>query len=124
MLGLFSRFGRSRDLRLLDEAMRTTGMAPVLIPDAVKFTVLKLLKRTQGVTPETCAQAAALLGYCTFGPDGVASANEVAETERRIERAIEAGDSLDAQLVLLCLEAGMANAAVIERYQLESGREA
>ena len=41
-------------------------------------------------------------------------------TEARLEAAIEAGDSLDARLVLLALHAGVIQEHVVERYQLET----
>ncbi len=41
-------------------------------------------------------------------------------TEARLEAALEAGDSLDARLVLLALHAGVIQAQVVERYQLEA----
>jgi hypothetical protein len=43
------------------------------------------------------------------------------ETEARLEAALEAGDSLDARLVLLALHSGIIQVQVVEHYQLEAG---
>jgi hypothetical protein len=65
-----------------------------------------------------------MLGYCMLGPQGFTEANDLRLTEAvegRLEAALEAGDSLDARLVLLTLHAGVIQAQVVERYQLEAG---
>ena len=47
-LGLFGVFGRSGDLRALDDALRAAGMHPALAPEAVKIAALNLLKEARG----------------------------------------------------------------------------
>lgn len=123
MFGLFNRLGRSRELRLLDDAMRGAGVHPAMVPDAVKLTIARLLRQSHGITPETCADAANLVGYCVLGREGFTDTRDsgrAAAAERRIEHALEAGDSLDARLILLVLHARLMDAAVHERYGFES----
>jgi hypothetical protein len=126
MIGFFGIFGRSSELRRLDQALREVDLHPRTVPEAVKLTTLKLLKEAHGERPEPPAFAAAaeLLGYCMLGPQGFAEANGpelTAAVEGRLEAALAAGDSLDARLVLLALYAGVIQPAVVERYGLETG---
>jgi hypothetical protein len=58
-----------------------------------------------------------------IGANGFAGANDVDLTlavEQRIEAALDAGDSLDAQLVLLVLHARVVQPSVVDRFGLES----
>ncbi len=125
MLNLFTLFGRSREVQRLDFALRAAGLHPGLAPDAVKLTLLKLLKDERGgetPSPKTCAYAAELLAYCMLGPAHFVEANDPQRTgavETRMEAALEAGESLDARLVLLALHAGVVAPRVIERYDLQ-----
>ena len=43
-LGLFGLFGRSSDLRQLDQALRAIDVHPQLVPEAIKLTAVNLLK--------------------------------------------------------------------------------
>ena len=125
MLNLFNLFGRSREVQRLDFALRAAGLHPGLMPDAVKITLLKLLKEERGgvaASPEACAYAGELLAYCMLGSAHFTEANDSQRTEvleARMEAALEAGESLDARLVLLALHAGVAAPRVIERYELQ-----
>ena len=127
MLGFLGIFGRSRELQRLDQAVRAVGLHPRLVPEAVKLTILKLFKEAHsGASPAPRAYdaAAEMLGFCMLGPQGFTEANDLRlteATEARLERALEAGDSLDARLVLLALHAGVIQMQVVERYQLEAG---
>lgn len=122
MFGLLSLFGRSKDIQRLDDALRAAGLHPAVVPEAVKLTVLKLLAdRRQD--PQALAEAAALLGYLMLGPDDYAEATDAracAAAEARLGAAVAAGDSLDAQLVLLTLQARVAQPAVVQRFGLEA----
>ena len=123
-LGMFGVFGRSEDLRALDQALRSADLHPALVPDAVKLTVLSLLRDAKGedLAAEEYSQTAALLGYCALGPGLFAAANgepAAAAAERRIEAALEAGDGLDASLILLMLHAAIIHPAVKESYRLD-----
>jgi hypothetical protein len=58
-----------------------------------------------------------------IGADGFAGANgdEAArQVEARIEAALKAGDSFDAQLILLTLHAGVIQPSVVDRFRLET----
>ncbi len=127
MLGFLGMFGRSRELQRLDQAVRAVGLHPLLVPEAVKLTILRLLKEANsGASPAPRAYdaAAEMLGYCMLGPQGFTEANDLRlteTTEARVEAALGAGDSLDARLVLLALHAGVIQAQVVERYRLEAG---
>ena len=126
MFGFLGMFGRSYELKRLDQAVRAVGLHPNLVPDAVELTIIKLLKeadRGADPTPRAYYAAAEMLGYCMLGPQGFTEANGLSlteATEARLEAALKAGDSLDARLVLLALHAGVIQAQVVERYQLET----
>lgn len=124
-LGLLGVFGRSGELRALDQALRAADLHPALVPDAVKLTVLNVLKDAKGEdqAAEDYRNAAALLCYCALGREAFTAANgdiAAAAAEQRIEAALEAGDGLDASLILLALHAGLIHPGVKETYRIES----
>jgi hypothetical protein len=125
-IGFMGVFGRSCDLRELDQALRSVDLHPKMVPEAVKLTVCALLKDQAGSNdppPQAYRPAAEIVAYCMVGADVFAGANDVAlalAVERRIEAALVAGDSLDAQLVLLTLHARVIQPSVVERFELES----
>jgi hypothetical protein len=125
MLGLFGIFGRSRDLQRLDQALLGVGLNPRFVPEAVKLTTLKLLGEVgAGPDPASYAAAAKLLGYCVLGAQGFTECNDPSLTEAvevRLAAALEAGDNLDARVVLLTLHAGVIQPSVVERYGLGAG---
>ena len=125
-IGLFGIFGRSGDLRQVDQALRAVDLHPRLVSEAVKLTMASLLKaRAAGgePPPDAYRAAAEIVGYCMIGAEAFAAANDperARDVERRIELALMAGTNLDAQLVLLTLHAGVCQPSVIDRFQLES----
>ncbi len=125
-LGLFGIFGRSQDLRRLDQALRSVDVHPRLVPEAVKLTIVNLLKDHAIGTepaPHSYRAAAELVGYCMIGAEPFAGANDVhlaLQVEGRIDAAMLSGDSLDAQLILLTLHARVIQPSVVDRYDLES----
>ena len=125
-IGLFGIFGRSSDLRQVDQALRAVDLHPRLVPEAVKLTMASLLKqRAEGgePVPDAYRAAAEIVGYCMIGTEAFAAANDAQraiDVERRIELALISGTNLDAQLVLLTLHAGVCQPSVIDRFQLES----
>jgi hypothetical protein len=125
MLGLFGIFGRSQELQRLDQALRGVSLNPRLVPDAVKLTTLKLLgEAIAGPDPASYAAVAELLGYCVLGAQGFTECNDPSLTEAvemRLAAALDAGDNLDARVVLLTLHAGVIQPSVVERYGLEAG---
>jgi hypothetical protein len=128
-IGFFGIFGRSAELRALDQALRAVDLHPKLVPEAVKLTAVRLLMEdAQGSEPTDRAyrEAAEMIAYCMVGADAFAAANDedLAESvERRIETALATGESLDAKLVLLTLHAKVIQPSVIEDFGLESGDE-
>jgi hypothetical protein len=126
-IGFFGLFGRSPALREFDKALRAVDLHPKLVPEAVKLAALGLIDdhaRGKDPGPQAYAGAAEILAYCALGPEHFAGANGEAlagQVERRIEEALGAGVSLDAQLVLLALHAKVIQPSVVESFQLESG---
>lgn len=126
MFGFMGRFGRARELRQFDEALRAVDLHPQLVQEALKLTAVRLLREEAGgrdPTTQAYADAAELIAYCMIGAEGFAGANDEATAlavERRIEGALRAGDNLDARLVLLALHAGAVQPSVVARYGLEA----
>ena len=95
----------------------------------MKLTVVNLLKDHaigHEPAPQAYRAAAEIIGYSMMGTEGFARANGTDltfQTERRIEAAIGLGASLDAQLILLMIHAGVIQPSVIEQFQLESTNE-
>lgn len=125
-LGLFGIFGRSGDLRQLDRALRSVDLHPRLVPEAVKLTLVKLLKEHSigdEPAPQSYQAAAEIVAYCMIGAEAFASVNDAqlkAQVESRIEKALESGASLDAQIVLLTLHAKVVQPSVVHAFRLES----
>jgi len=125
-IGFMGVFGRSHDLREFDKALRSVDLHPKLVPEAVKLTVCALLKdqaNSDDPPAEAYRPAAEIVAYCMIGANGFAGANDADLTlavEQRIEAALDSGDSLDAQLVLLVLHARVVQPSVVDRFGLES----
>ena len=124
MLG-FNIFGRSPDLKALDQSLRNAGVHPRTVPGAVKLTAVRLLRDSaDGSIPEVAFEdAGQLLGFCMLGSDQFIASNSIRAADRvesRLERAIAAGDGLDARLLLLALHAGIMVAEVADRVEVET----
>lgn len=125
-IGFFGIFGRSSDLRRLDAALRAVDAHPALAPEGAKLAIVNLMKdRVGGEFPPEAAYGpvAELVGYCLLGAGAFAAANgedRSLAVERRVEAALAAGDSADAQLVLLTLHAKLIQDSVIERFELRA----
>lgn len=134
MFGLFDLFGRRAALRGLDAALRGAGLHPILVPEAVKLTLLRLTEpegqggaatRAEAQTAAR-AEAARLVALLVLGREGAASAAGRAEAEAaeaRLHAAIEAGDSRDARIVLLLLHAGLIAPEFAELVEAETEAE-
>lgn len=128
-IGFFGIFGRSQDLRRLDEALRSVGVHPRVVAEAVKLTTVSLLKDhaiNHEPAPQSYRAAAELIGYCVLGSSAFSQENDrqLAEhVEGRIDTALGAETNLDAQLILLALHAGIIQPSVTEHFQLESTEE-
>jgi hypothetical protein len=125
MFRFFNFFGQSATLNALDDALRASGVHPILMPEPVKLTVTRLLKQDVGPARSleaACADAAQLLAYCMLGSEAYAESNGVSAAvgaEQRLEDAIAAGDSLDAKLILLVLHAGLIAPEVADRVEAD-----
>ena len=124
-LGFLGMFGRSGDLRHLDDALRGADLHPALVPEGVKLTLVNLMKDRWPDEPpaQAYSSVAALCSYCIAGPETFEQANgseSRLDAERRIEAALEAGDSFDAQIVLMTLHAKLISAEIVERYGLSA----
>ena len=127
MLGLFRFFGRSAELVALDQGLRGVGLHPRAVPEAVKLTAVRILKHVAPggrISDAACEDAAQLLGFCMLGRNQFIASNSIRaadEAERRLEMAIDAGDSLDSKLVLLAVHADVMVADLAERFDVETG---
>jgi hypothetical protein len=124
-LGFLGMFGRSGDLRQLDDALLGADLHPALVPEGVKLAIVNLMKDHWSDEPPSQAygEVARLFGYCIAGPEAFERSNGHEcrlDSERRIDAAVEAGDSFDAQIVLMTLHARLINAEVVERYGLST----
>lgn len=124
-LGFLGRFGRSGDLRQLDQALRAVDLHPALVPEGVKLTVVNLMKDTFGDEPaaETYLPAASLVAYCALGAEGFLAANgdtALDAVETRIQAAIDAGAGFDADLLLLMLHARLIQPSVVQHFGLSA----
>jgi hypothetical protein len=124
MLRLFDILGPSAAIRALDHALRASGVHPLLVPDSVKLTVIKLNKRDGGSRNQDVAfaEASQLLAYCMLGHAQFAASNSPQDADRidnRLEAALDAGDTLDAKLILLALHAGLMVPEIADRIDLD-----
>ena len=98
------------------------GLNPRVVPDSVKLTTIKLLgEADDGLDATSYTAVAELLGYCVLGAQGLTECNDPSLTEAvelRLAAALEAGDNLDARVVLLTLHASVIQPSVVERYSL------
>lgn len=124
-LGFFGIFGRSSDLRQLDQALRAADLHPALVPEGVKLTIVNLMK-DHAPTGEPPAHAylpaAQLFAFCVLGPDHferMHGQTAGAAMERRIEAALDQ-EGFDAQLILLALHAKLIRPELVERYGLSA----
>jgi hypothetical protein len=125
VFGFLGRFGRARELRQLDEALRAVDLHPAMVPDAVQLTAVRLLQAERPTpTPADYARTAELMAYCMIGASNFTAANDEAMAEAvaaRIAAAIADPDGLDARLVLLLLHADVVHPSVVGRFGLEAG---
>ncbi|RWO18783.1 hypothetical protein [Mesorhizobium sp.] len=124
-LGFLGTFGRSGDLRQLDAALRGVDLHPALVPEGAKLTIVNLMKDRwpDEPPPQAYPPVAQLLGYCIAGPDAFEQSNGLRhrlDAERRLEAALEAGDSFDAQIILMTLHAKLISGEVVDHYGLSA----
>ncbi|MEM9045775.1 MAG: hypothetical protein AAGC81_13885 [Pseudomonadota bacterium] len=127
MLGLFNFFGRSERLKAFDQALLEFDVHPRLVPEAVKLTTIKLMQKGSDaeyvLRDADYERAAELLSYAILGPDQFAASNSpdaAQAAEQRLEEAIDAGDSLDAELILLALHSSIIHTTIAEQFDIET----
>ncbi|MGB0410226.1 MAG: hypothetical protein ACPGFA_01455 [Pikeienuella sp.] len=127
MLGLFNVFGRSDSLKALDQAFREFDVHPRLVPEAVKLTTLRIMQKASDAGYVLCdadyEKAAALLSYSILGPDQFVASNSLAAADdagQRLEDAIDAGDSVDAKLLLLAVHSGIVHPSMADELGSEA----
>jgi hypothetical protein len=124
MLRLFNLFGKPAAMNALDDALRASGVHPLLVPEAVKLTAIRLLKRevAEGPPDAGFGEAAELLAYCILGHAPFVESNGASaavRADQRLEAAIAAGASLDTSLILLALHAELTAPDIAERIDVE-----
>jgi hypothetical protein len=126
MFNLFDLFGSSAAMKAFDHTLRVVGVHPLLVPEAVKLTVLKIDKKhreTQAKTGDAIhADAAELLAYCILGRAQFIESNDLEAAgliEQRFEAAMAAGDSRDAKIILLALHSGLISPEIADRIETE-----
>lgn len=124
MFRLFDMFGPSKAQRAFDNALRVSGVHPLLVPEPVKLTAIQLNRKLADERDEEIAftRAAQLLAYCILGDEEFRSTNgsEAADqTDLRMETAITEGNSLDAKLILLTVHSGLISPEIADRIDVE-----
>ena len=124
MLGLFNFFGRSDSLKALDQSFRDFDVHPRLVPEAVKLATVRLLQKASDpgykLRDGDFEKAAELLCFAILGPNQFIASNSLEAAERaehRVEEAMEAGDNIDAKLILLAMHSGIIHPTVAEQVE-------
>lgn len=127
MLGLFNMFGRSERLKALDQALREFDLHPRAVPEAVKLTTTRLMQNASEagyvLGDADYKRAAELLSYSILGPDQFVASNTLGEArlaEVRFEEAVDAGDGIDAELILLTVNAEVIHPTLADQFDIET----
>jgi hypothetical protein len=123
MLRFFDLFGKSAALNALDAALRSAGVHPALVPEAVKLTLMRIVNHEDADRGQARLEdGAALLAYCMLGRDQFVNVNGLDAADHvqtRVDAAIDAGTSADAKLILLALHAGLITREIAEQFDAE-----
>lgn len=126
MLGLFNFFGRDEGLKALDQAFREFDVHPRIVPEAVKLATLRLMRKASDedyvLRDADYNKAAELISYAILGPNQFVASNTLDAAniaEQRVEDAIDAGDGIDAQLLLLAVHSSIMHPTMIDRMEIE-----
>ncbi len=95
------------------------------MPEGVKLTIVNLMKDHWPDEPprrpiHQWRGCSAIASPGRRPSNGPTAGNNGVDAERRIEAALEAGDSFDAQIVLMTLHAKLISAEVVERFGLSA----
>jgi hypothetical protein len=122
--GFLGRFGRSADLRAFDEGLRQADVHPAQIVDGAKLAAVRLVQKHDqaGSLPDQAYQDAAwLIALCIQGEARMTALfgqDTARKLAHRVETAPDRPESLDADLVLLALHAGLVAPAVADEFGL------
>ncbi|MCT7376586.1 hypothetical protein [Chelativorans salis] len=127
-IGFFGIFGRSEDMRRLDEALRRAGLHPAQVPEGVKLAAVGLMagEEMQEPPPTAYPSVGELMAFCALGADLFAHENgeaRLAAATRRVEAALEAGEGRDAEIILLMLHAKLIHPALGDHYDIRAESE-
>ena len=127
MLGLFNFFGRSDSLKALDQAFRDFDVHPSLIPEAVKLATVRLMRKASdpgyALRDPDYQKAAELLSFAVLGQNQFVASNSLAAAEaaeRRLDDAVDAGEGIDAQLILLAVHANIIHPSLADQLDYET----
>ena len=125
ILSIFGIRGRPKEVHYLNDAIREVGIQPSMVADSVKIAIIKLLREAEGGNftdiVASFGKVAPMVVYCMLGRDNYEELNngEAADQiEKRLSLAINSGNSLDAQLIMLTLFSNVAHPDVIEKFDL------
>ncbi|WEX09843.1 hypothetical protein [Chelativorans sp. AA-79] len=121
-IGFFGIFGRSEDMRRLDEALRRAGVHPDSVPEGVKLAAVTLMSREEA-EPSASAYppVGELMAFCILGSGDFAAHNGEPRLEsvtRRMEAALDEGEGQDAGIILLMLHAKLIDSGLLELYDI------
>ncbi len=124
-IGFFGMFGRSEDLRRLDAALRQHGLHPSVIPEGAKLAAVSLMASggTGEPPPSAYPSVGELMAFCALGEEDFRGQNgptRFSAVTERVEKALEAGEGADAEIVLLMLHAGLIHPVLLDRYDIEA----
>jgi len=123
-IGFFGIFGRSEDMRRLDEALRQASVHPGSVPEGVKLAAVTVMAKEEAEPPATAyPPMGELMALCMLGREDFAGENGDARLEsavKRLEAALERGEGLDAEIVLLMLHAKLLHRDLIDFYQISA----
>jgi len=121
--GFLNRFGRSADLKAFDDGLRQSDVHPAQVVEGVKLAAVRLVRKHEDepVSDEAHRDAAFLIGFCVQGRNPIAHLRGDGEADalaQRVVAALEHPASMDAELILLALHAGLVAPAVADEYGL------
>ena len=122
---IFGFFGRKKEIHMIDDGLRHSGAYSSSIPDAVKLALYGLAKDRellQNNAEQVLHDLACFLTYCFLGAEDFEEANGAdlsSDMLRRLEMTKVFDESVDADIVLLTLHAGIAHETTAGRFSIE-----
>ncbi len=123
-IGFFGIFGRSEDMRRLDDALRRAGVHPGSVPEGVKLAAVTLMAEHASEPPAIAyPPVGELIALCMLGRENFAAHNGQARLDSavaRLEAALETGAGQDAELILLMLHAKLLDRGLVDFYGISA----